>query len=316
MDGRARPGRRHNKGSQTAMLDPRALKTFLAVCRANSISGGARALNISQPSVSNAIAQLEQSVDAVLFERSRTGISLTPDGMVLLRRAEAMDNLLKGAEEELRLSRTGVVGPLHVGGTPGALVSLLPAAIRQLEEKVGRFGLHVVERSDRDLPGMLRSGEIELAFVTTGLEAPPEDLEEVTFSRDPFSLIVGRRNDHLPSEVSLRDVMGMRWVLPEARGAFRRQIDALFTSADIPIARDAIRCDSLLTTKAIVRHSERVTILPMQVASAELSIGVLRSIAIAEATFPRSIGIRRVKGGRLSRLGAAMLDVLSHSSRL
>lgn len=50
------------------MIDPRALKMFLAVCRANSISGGARLLNISQPSVSNAIAQLEQSLGASLFQ--------------------------------------------------------------------------------------------------------------------------------------------------------------------------------------------------------------------------------------------------------
>jgi DNA-binding transcriptional LysR family regulator len=298
------------------MIDPRALRTFLAVCRANSISGGARLLNISQPSVSNAIAQLEQSVGALLFERSRTGISLTPEGEVLLRRAESMDSLLQGAEEELRLSRKGITGPLHVGGTPGALVSLLPSAVGILEDRIGRFSLHVVERPDHDLATMLRAAEIELAFVTTGLEAPPPDLEETTFSRDPFALIVGRHNDHLPSQLSLRDVQSLQWVLPEARGAFRRQIDALFMAADVQIPDDAIRCDSLLTTKAVVRSSKRVTILPMKVASAELSIGVLRAIAIEEASFPRSIGVRRLKGARLTGLGEQLLEALIHSSSL
>ncbi len=114
------------------MIDPRALRTFLAVCRANSISGGARLLNISQPSVSIAIAQLEQSIGATLLERSRAGIALTAEGRVLLRRAQAMEGLLKDAEEELRLSRQGIAGPLRVGGTPGALVSLLPGAVRFL----------------------------------------------------------------------------------------------------------------------------------------------------------------------------------------
>jgi DNA-binding transcriptional LysR family regulator len=42
-----------------AMIDPRALRTFHEVCRAGSITGAARALNISQPSVSSAIALLE-----------------------------------------------------------------------------------------------------------------------------------------------------------------------------------------------------------------------------------------------------------------
>ena len=87
-------------------------------------------------------------------------------------------------------------------------------------------------------------------------------------------------------------------------------------AADVPVPQDAIRCDSLLTTKAIVRGSGRVTILPMQVASAELSIGVLRAISIRESVFPRSIGVRRMAGGRLTRLGEALLETLIHSSSL
>ncbi|MES2157286.1 MAG: LysR family transcriptional regulator [Pseudomonadota bacterium] len=298
------------------MIDPRAIRTFLAVVHGNSISGGARLLNISQPSVSNAIAQLEQALDVSLFERSRSGIVLTPEGEALLRRAESIDSLLRDAEAEVKLASAGVAGPLRVGGTPGALVSLLPDAVRRLEEQIGQFALHVVERPDHDLAAMLHRGEIELAFVTTGIEEPPEGIEEQTFSRDPFALIVGRQNDHLPARVSLRDMKAMRWVLPEARGAFRRQIDALFMAADVPAPQDIIRCDSLLTTKALVRGSRRVTILPMQVASAELSIGVLRAIAIEEAQFPRAIGVRRLAGRRLSRLGAGLLDVIIHSSTL
>lgn len=298
------------------MIDPRAIRTFLAVVRSNSISGGARLLNISQPSVSNAIAQLEQTLGVSLFERSRSGILLTPEGEALLRRGESIDSLLRDAEAEVKLASAGVAGPLRVGGTPGALVSLLPDAVRRLEEQFGQFALHVVERPDHDLAAMLHRGEIELAFVTTGIEEPPEGIEERTFSRDPFALIVGRQNDHLPARVSLRDMKAMRWVLPEARGAFRRQIDALFMAANVPAPQDIIRCDSLLTTKALVRGSRRVTILPMQVASAELSIGVLRAIPIEEAQFPRAIGIRQVAGRRLSRLGSALLDVLIHSPKL
>ena len=298
------------------MIDPRAIRTFLAVVRSNSISGGARSLNISQPSVSNAIAQLEQALGVSLFERSRSGILLTAEGEALLRRAESIDSLLRDAEAEVKLASTGVLGPLRVGGPPGALVSLLPDAVRSLEARIGRFTLHVVERPDHDLAAMLHRGEIELAFVTTGIEQPPEGIEERTFSRDPFALIVGRQNDHLPARLSLKTMMATRWVLPEARGAFRRQIDALFMAADIPVPQDIIRCDSLLTTKAIVRGSQRVTILPMQVASAELSIGVLRAITIEEAEFSRSIGVRRLAGGKLSRLAAEMLETLIHSSSL
>lgn len=292
------------------MIDPRALNVFLAVSRANSITGGARLLNISQPSVSNTISKLEALIGASLFKRSRAGLVLTAEGEVLLRRAEAIDGLLRDAEEEIRLIRDDMVGPLRVGGTPGALVSLLPDAVRRLETRIGRFSLHVIERSDAELIEMLRRGEIELAFVTTGIDEPAEGVEEITLSQDPFALVVGRRNDHLPATVSLESVAGKQWVLPEARGAFRRQIDALFLGANVAVPGDAIRCDSLLATKAIVRGGTRMTILPMKVISAELSIGVLRSIAIKEAVFPRNIGVRRLIGGRPSRLAQDLLAVL------
>ncbi|MFM6854638.1 MAG: LysR family transcriptional regulator [Sphingopyxis sp.] len=292
------------------MVDPRALRTFYAVCRAGSISQAARDLNISQPSVSVAIAQLEDRLGVTLFERGRTGIVLTPQGHAVRRRAEALDTLLRDVEEETILSRDAIAGPLRIGGTPGALVSLLPQAVKWLESRHGRFALNVLERPDSDLIGMLRKGEIELALVTTGIEQPPEDIEEIPLSRDPFAMIVGRANDGLPERMSLRDAQRMRWILPEAQGAFRRQIDALFMAAEVPAPRDVIRCDSLLATKAMVRDSERVTILPAQVAMAELSIGVLRAIAITQARFERSVGVRRMAHARHSILGSAFMQAL------
>ena len=295
------------------MLDPRALRTFLAVCQEGTISGAARRLNISQPSVSVAIAQLEHNLGATLFSRSRKGIELTMEGAALKQRAEAMDALLQDAEAEVRLAKQGVRGPLRVGGTPGALVSLLPAAVQRLESRIPKFALHVIERPDSELIDMLRRSEIELAFVTTGIEEPPEDIEEHGLASDPFALIIGKQSGHLPARMSLQDCGDLRWVLPEARGAFRRQVDALFAAAGVAVPRDVIRCDSLLTTKTIVRGSSRVTILPRGVVAAELSIGVLRAIPLREASFERRVGVRRLRAGRLSQLAVALLEAASGS---
>ena len=296
------------------MIDPRALRTFLVVCREGTISGAARKLNISQPSVSVAIAQLEDRLGTKLFERSRTGIELTHEGHSLLHRAEAMDALLQDAEAEVRLAKEGVRGPLRIGGTPGALVSLLPEAVRRLEEEHDPFALHVLERPDSELIDMLRRNEIEMAFVTTGIEEPPEDIEEKGFASDPFALVVGRQNDQLPAELSLKDCGALHWVLPEARGAFRRQVDALFASAGIAVPRDVIRCDSLLTTKAVVRGSTRVTVLPRGVVEGELEMGVLRAIRLREASFDRRVGVRLLRGRRLSQLARALLEAVGKAA--
>lgn len=293
------------------MLDPRALKTFLAVCRENSISGAARVLNISQPSVSVAIGQLEHQLGATLFERTRTGIRLTHPGAVLLRRAEAMEGLLREAQTEVALARDNIHGPLRIGGTPGALVSLVPDAVNRLEQAGVRFALHILDRPDSVLMELLDKREIEIAFVTTGLEPPPEGIEERSFARDPFDLIVGRQSEHLPASMSLREARELRWVLPDAAGAFRRQVDAVFLAADVPTPRDVIRCDSLLTTKAIVRGGRHVTILPRRVAAAELSVGVLRAVRLTDVTIVRKVGARTLAGVKLPEIAQRLLDAIA-----
>jgi LysR family transcriptional regulator of abg operon len=296
------------------MIDPRALRTFHEVCCAGSITGAARALNISQPSVSSAIAMLEARLGAVLFERTRAGIVLTPAGEALRVRAQMLDHLLRDAQAEVSAARDGMTGPLRIGGTPGALVSLLPLAIARLEADKSSLTLNVLERPDRDLAGMLREGDIELAFVTTAIEVVPADIAERTLARDPFALIVGHENHAMPGSISLREADRWRWVLPEAQGAFRRQVDALFAAAGVAVPRDVIRCDSLLTTKAMVRDTGRVTILPMRVAASELSMRVLRAVRIAEAGFERSIGVRWLKARGLSPLARQLLAPLEEES--
>ncbi|WP_347304633.1 LysR family transcriptional regulator (plasmid) [Croceibacterium sp. TMG7-5b_MA50] len=291
------------------MLDPRLLRTYAAVCREGSISGAARRLNISQPSVSVAIAQLERRLGTSLFERSRQGIVLTAAGRALRGRAEAMETLLADAAEEVTLATKGVLGPLRIAGTPGALVSLVPQAIGPMEEH-GRFALQILERPDAELNDLLRTGEIEIAVATTGIDRQPADIEERSVVRDPFALIVGRAHDALGPAVSLAEVAEFGWVLPEAYGAFHRQIEALFLGTGVPFPTDVIRCDSLLTTKAIVRRTARVCVLPRGVVSAELSIGVLRAVRLSE-NVTRAIGVRTLRDRPLSVLADRFVQAIS-----
>jgi LysR family transcriptional regulator, regulator of abg operon len=293
-------------------LDPRALKSFLAVCWEGSISGAARRLNVTQPAVSATISQLEHYLQTSLFSRSRSGISLTPAGIALRRRAEALDALLSQAEREVALTKHNVAGPLVIGGTPGALASLVPQAVAHVRRLYPAFELQVLERPDSQLSELLRNGRIDIAIVTTGIIPPSDDLVEEAILSDPFALIVGRENDHLPARVKLSSLGTARWVLPDAVGAFRRQVDALFVATDTPAPANVIRCDSLLTTKAIVRETDYVTILPRDVAGAELSIGVLREVGI-EGAFLRSVGVRTLAEMTPAPFAAAFLDALRAS---
>ncbi|WP_231634375.1 LysR family transcriptional regulator [Novosphingobium sp. KN65.2] len=294
----------------SAGLDPRALIVFEQVCISGSISSAARELGVSQPSVSQTISSLEGRLGVGLFNRQSTGISLTREGEALRTKAAALSGLLRDARAVVEHAAKGIAGPIQIGGTPGALVSLVPRAIRALDRMHGAFEISVIEASEQVLSEMLRRREIELALVTTGISGPGDEFREWTLAQDPFSLIVGRGHEDLPNSIGMAAASDLAWVLPREGGGFRRQISSLFINAEVAEPRNVIRCDSLLTTKSIVRATDRVTILPRNVVEAELSVGVLRAIELREVTFQRHIGIRALANVPLTPLASLFTQVL------
>ena len=175
-------------------IDPRTLRLFLAVCREGTISGAARAEHLSQPSVSVAINQLERVLQTTLFTRNRQGIELTQAGIALEMKARAVESLLHSAQEEIQLLAEDIGGPLTIGGTPGALSTTMGRFIGGFSAEHPRFKLRILERPDAVVQNMLRSYEIDLAIVTSGMRESNEEFREQPVLSDPFSVIVGPGN--------------------------------------------------------------------------------------------------------------------------
>lgn len=289
-------------------IDPKALRLFLAVCKEGTISGAARTEHLSQPSVSVAISQLERVLKVKLFDRFRQGIQLTPAGEALKIRAQAIDNLLESAQHEIKLLEQNITGPLVIAGTPGALSTVVSKVIHSFSALHPRFELRVLERPEQVLHQQLKNYDIDLAIVTSGMTETPDEMEELAVVSDPFFIIVGGANQHLPDEMSLPELAEARWILPEAVGGFRRQVDALFISSQSPMPRNVIRCDSLLTTKSVVRNTDYMTILPREVVYPEVSSGQLREIKIKGISFQREVGFLWLKERKLSALAQSFIE--------
>src|SRR5215204_607436 len=81
-------------------LKLRDMDILLAVVQARSMGKAATALNMSQPAVSSAIANLESTLGVSLLDRSRRGVEPTPYGRVLVNRGVAMfDELRLGVQD-------------------------------------------------------------------------------------------------------------------------------------------------------------------------------------------------------------------------
>ncbi|NBS02790.1 MAG: LysR family transcriptional regulator, partial [Rhizobiales bacterium] len=96
----------------------RELRLFLAVAQSGSILKAANEIGLTQPALSKSIAELERTFGVRLFDRTNRGVTTTPQGEVLLRRATGMFEELRQAVDELGALADASIGELRLGGTP------------------------------------------------------------------------------------------------------------------------------------------------------------------------------------------------------
>lgn len=93
-------------------MELRVLQYFLAVARENSISGAAKFLHLSQPTLSRQLKELEEELGKQLFIRGNRRITLTEEGMILRKRAEEVVELIQKAEDEIAASDDMLAGDI------------------------------------------------------------------------------------------------------------------------------------------------------------------------------------------------------------
>lgn len=146
----------------------RQLEYIVAIADTGQVSLAASKLNVSQPSLSAQISEVEQDLGARLFQRGRAGAKITPVGEDVVRRARKILHDI----QDLRTAAQGggiFQGRLRLGVLPSIGPYLLPGVVRRLHREHPSFRLIIREESTRDLDEGLRSGRLDMIIST------PED---------------------------------------------------------------------------------------------------------------------------------------------
>lgn len=167
----------------------RQLEYFVAAGEAGSITLASARINVSQPSVSAAIAQLEAEFGFTLFVRHHAqGLSLTPEGLRFWREARAL--LAHAAELESvagELTRA-VKGPLEIGCLVTLYPLLVPALIHAFRARFPETRVRALAADQSALLERLRRGAISLAL-TYDLGIPAEIAFEPLAAVPPFAFV-------------------------------------------------------------------------------------------------------------------------------
>jgi DNA-binding transcriptional LysR family regulator len=173
-------------------MEPRLLRSFIAVAEELHFGRAAKRLHISQPPLSMQIRALEERLGARLLERDRRHVALTEAGAFLLERARHLLSEAEGASREvLRIAR-GEGGVLSIGYTPTATYEVLPRLLHQYRKAFPGVRLELVELRSGLQGDALRSGRIEV-----GLACGPaleEDLGEYPLTQDYFVAALPQRH--------------------------------------------------------------------------------------------------------------------------
>lgn len=105
-------------------MEIRQLEYFREIAATGSINEAARRLNMSQPPLSYQMKQLELELKVKLFERNRTGVTLTKAGRLLYERTESLLTFVRSTEQEV--SKAGKKEVLRIGITPTTVSTIMP----------------------------------------------------------------------------------------------------------------------------------------------------------------------------------------------
>lgn len=183
------------------------LRIFLAVADAGSLSGAARRLKVSQPTLSRRIAEMEYGLGEPLFVRKNQGISLTKTGSRLLPAAQGMAQWATEANRSLDAKDSPVSGRVRITAAPSFAFDFLAPISEKLKKMHPHITLEVLASTERL---NLSRGEADIAL----RRYPSDDSDLITVDEVVVPIGVYASRDYarrLPAKYDFRDLDWIAW---------------------------------------------------------------------------------------------------------
>lgn len=193
----------------------RQLEYFVAVGEAGSIALASEKVNVSSPSISAAINQLEKEFGLPLFVRQHAqGLSLTPAGRRMMEQARCV---LQEADKlmDLACDISGTVrGPLTIGCLLTFAQVLLPGLRREFENTHEDVRVRQFELNQAEIFSYLRQAEIDVAL-TYDLDLPADLVFETLLELPPYALVDADHPLAGSKSVTVEELQAFPMVLPD-----------------------------------------------------------------------------------------------------
>ncbi len=270
------------------------LRYFLAVSRTGGFTPAARAMNVTQPTVSSGIGELERSLGVQLFNRDSRHVELTMEGRLLMNYALQIEDLLDEVSEKLERRELLPGEGFRFGAIDAAVIYLLPEILKKYMREHPGVELSAQVAPSRYLIEDLLMNRSEFAIVSLPYNHPK--IETVTLYLDRMPLVVGS-DHHLAACdcISLAEVVKEPLLLFHADSVSRKIVDEKLAEAGLaPGAVMEMRSPEAM--RKLVEAGVGISFLPEVVVSESVARGDLRIVAVEGVSFEREIGVAWRRG--------------------
>jgi len=266
------------------------LRYVVALAQERHFGRAAQKCFVTQPTLSLALAKLEEELGVRLFERNKNEVLVTPLGGEIVEQARRVLDEVGKIASLARGSQDQLAGALRLGVIPTIGPYLLPELVPILRKRTPDMPLMIEENFTGNLVPMLRDGEIDAAivalpFVVTGVKTR-------TLYEEPFSVVVpeghawAKRKHVRPDELA-----GENLLVLNAGHCFREQVLEACPGQSNTASPEGRSGSSLETIRNMVASGLGVSVLPAMALQRRYMNKLVREIPFAAPVPSRKVAI-------------------------
>lgn len=253
----------------------RHLRYLLAVADHGGFTRAAEALHVSQPTLSQQIRQLEETLGVSLFDRTSRTVKPTDAGAAYIECARRVLVELEAGQRALHDVKDLSRGTLRLAMTPTFMAYLVGPLVRDYGARFPGIRLEIFELSMHDIEAGLADDSLDVAIAFTPVRNA--DIECIPAFTETLGIMVGPGHPlyDSPSVLTPAELASMDFALLAPGFITRLLVDEYFREQRItPQVR--IEVNSVSTLLEVVRHAPLATMLPEAIASGDRALRRLR----------------------------------------
>lgn len=265
----------------------RLLKIFIAVADLGSMTAASKFLFVSQPTVSQAIAELENHYNVKLFDRLSKRLYLTENGNELLSYARHIVDLL--SEMEYSMKNDEKSGIIKIGSSVTVGTYLLPGLVNDFAKEYPSIQINAFVKNTKDIESMIIHNEIDFAIIEGAIHSAK--IVSFPFMDDELVLVCGKNHPLYKSEViSAYALSNYKFIVREKGSGTRELFENIMASKEIVwnLAWESNGSDGL---RSAALNGIGIAVLSEKLVREQIRSGDLSLIRVQDLSLPRTFSV-------------------------